>query len=222
MPIIQSTADGSHTLFLPEMDEHYHSVNGAIQESKHVYIDAGLNQCPKETVHVLELGFGTGLNAFLTALEAAKSNRKVFYTTIEKFPLPDEIIDKLNYSDWDAALFQSLHRAEWETPVAIRPSFSLHKIQADFLSVDFPEFYDVVYYDAFAPDKQPEVWSQELFDKIYAKMNPNGIMTTYCAKGEIRRRMQKSGFSIERISGPPGKREMLRALKTVSLVHCQE
>jgi tRNA U34 5-methylaminomethyl-2-thiouridine-forming methyltransferase MnmC len=211
MPIIQSTADGSHTLFLPEIDEHYHSINGAIQESQHVYIAAGLNQCSKDTVCVLELGFGTGLNALLTALEAVKSNRKVVYTAIEKFPLPGEIIHQLNYSELNPTLFQSLHQAEWETPVVINASFILHKIQADFLSVDFPGTYDVVYYDAFAPDKQPEVWTQELFDKIYLKMNPDGILTTYCAKGAIRRMMQQSGFSVERIPGPLGKREMLRA-----------
>jgi tRNA U34 5-methylaminomethyl-2-thiouridine-forming methyltransferase MnmC len=137
----------------------------------------------------------------------------VVYTTIEKFPLPDEIIQQLNYSDFNSTLFQSLHQAEWGTPVSINASFTLHKIQADFLSLDFPGTYDVVYYDAFAPDKQPEAWTQELFDKIYAKMNFGGILTTYCAKGAIRRMMQKSGFSVERIPGPPGKREMLRACK---------
>ncbi|MDR1632940.1 MAG: tRNA (5-methylaminomethyl-2-thiouridine)(34)-methyltransferase MnmD [Dysgonamonadaceae bacterium] len=205
---IQTTADGSPTLFLPEMDEHYHSVNGAIRESKHVYIEAGFKQCRKSEIHVLEMGFGTGLNVLLTALEAENQKIKVFYTGLEKFPLPAEITDRLNYSE--TSLFQAIHQAEWGKSEPVTPYFHLKKIQTGFNDFNFPGKYDIVYYDAFAPDKQPGVWSSELFDKIFSAMNPGGIITTYCAKGSIRRMMQQAGFTVERIPGPLGKREMLR------------
>jgi len=213
--IVETTADGSHTLFLPEMDEHYHSVNGAVQESNHVYIDAGFNQCQKEEIHVLELGFGTGLNALLTALQAEQRGIRIFYTSLEKFPLPQMITEQLNYSEANKTLYQTLLQTDWGIRIQVNPYFNLHKIQTDFNDFDFSGKYDVVYYDAFAPDKQPEVWSQKLFDAIYNGMNPEGILTTYCAKGNIRRMMQQAGFTVVRIPGPPGKREMLRARKVV-------
>jgi tRNA U34 5-methylaminomethyl-2-thiouridine-forming methyltransferase MnmC len=212
-PQIERTADGSHTLFLPELNEHYHSVNGAVQESMHVYIQAGFNQCRKSAVHVLEMGLGTGLNAFLTALEAEKRNLKVVYTALEKYPLTNEIVGQLNYSRRNSALFHQIHAAAWGESVPLTSSFTLHKINVDFNGHDYAENCDVVYYDAFAPDKQPEAWSQDLFDCLHAAMNPAGILTTYCAKGIIRRMMKQSGFAVERIPGPPGKREMLRARK---------
>ncbi|MDR0612018.1 MAG: tRNA (5-methylaminomethyl-2-thiouridine)(34)-methyltransferase MnmD [Dysgonamonadaceae bacterium] len=207
---IQLTADGSPTLFLPEMDEHYHSVNGAVRESQHVYIEAGFKQCRKSEIHVLEMGFGTGLNVLLTALEAENQKIKVFYTGLEKFPLPAKITDRLNYSE--TALFRAIHLAEWEKSVPVNPYLYLKKIRTDFRDFNFPDKYDVVYYDAFAPDKQPGVWSSELFDRIFSSMNRGGIITTYCAKGNVRRMMQQAGFAVERIPGPPGKREMLRAV----------
>jgi tRNA U34 5-methylaminomethyl-2-thiouridine-forming methyltransferase MnmC len=215
MLTIETTADGSPTLFVPELNEHYHSTNGAIQESRHVYIEAGFNHCPKQEVHVLEFGFGTGLNAFLTALEAEKRQINVHYTSLEKFPLSPEITAKLNYLESDKTLFRAIHQAEWEIPAQINPFFELRKIQTDFRDFTFPEVYDVVYYDAFAPDKQPEVWSQELFDKVFSSMKSGGILTTYCAKGSVRRMLQQAGFTVERIPGPPGKREMLRAYSIV-------
>ncbi|MDR0733249.1 MAG: tRNA (5-methylaminomethyl-2-thiouridine)(34)-methyltransferase MnmD [Dysgonamonadaceae bacterium] len=205
---IQTTADGSPTLFLPEMDEHYHSINGAIGESKHVYIEAGFKQCRKAEIHVLEMGFGTGLNVLLTALEAKNQKVKVFYTGLEKFPLPPEITDRLNYSE--TALFQSIHRAEWGKFEPVSPYLHLKKIKTDFKDFNFPDRYDIVYYDAFAPNKQPDAWSPELFGKIFSAMNRGGIITTYCAKGSVRRMMQQAGFTVERMPGPPGKRETLR------------
>jgi tRNA U34 5-methylaminomethyl-2-thiouridine-forming methyltransferase MnmC len=207
------TADGSPTLFLPGMDEHYHSTNGAIQESRHVYINSAFNRCFLDSISVLEMGFGTGLNAFLTALESEKRKVKVNYTTLEKYPLPSEIIKTLNYSDEKGDLFRKIHSSEWEKPTEITPFFLLNKIQIDFNDFDFSGQYDVVYYDAFAPDKQAEVWSQGLFNKLYSSMKWGGILTTYCAKGNIRRMMQQAGFMVERIPGPPGKREMLNAIK---------
>jgi tRNA U34 5-methylaminomethyl-2-thiouridine-forming methyltransferase MnmC len=208
---LEQTADGSHTLFVPSLDEHYHSTNGALQESRHVYIEAGLNRCTRPEIRVLEMGFGTGVNALLTALEADRRQVSVHYTALEKFPLPKSLTEKLNYADLDADLFRRLHAAAWERPERLTPYFTLQKIQTDFNDYAYPGPYDVVYYDAFAPDKQAEVWSPAIFERIRAAMNPGGILTTYCAKGSIRRRMQQAGFQVERIPGPPGKREMLRA-----------
>ncbi|MDR1403863.1 MAG: tRNA (5-methylaminomethyl-2-thiouridine)(34)-methyltransferase MnmD [Tannerellaceae bacterium] len=214
---LQVTADGSHTLFIPEMDEHYHSVNGAIQESSHVFIQAGLQQLMKTNARILEIGFGTGLNAFLTLLN---TNIPVEYYTIELYPLPLDMIRSLNYGKMicpeKEELFFALHIAPWNTPVKITDRFTLHKIQGDSNTCTLPENIDLVYFDAFAPDKQPEMWNQAIFNKLYQSMINNGILTTYCAKGSVRRMMQEAGYSIERISGPPGKREMLRATKSYS------
>jgi len=218
--ILETTADGSLTLYVPELNEHYHSTNGAIQESLHVYLEAGLSHyiqsndiIPQKEIQILELGFGTGLNAFLTALETGKQKQKIRYTALEKYPLPSEITNLLNYSAINPSLFQHIHQSEWGTPVSITPDFTLLKLEIDFVEFDFSSRYDVVYYDAFAPDKQPEVWSQKLFDKIFSAMNPDGVLTTYCAKGNVRRMMQQAGFTVERIPGASGKREMLRANK---------
>jgi len=182
-----------------------------------VYIEAGLNhyihssngKCKE--IQVLEFGFGAGLNVFLTALEAEKQKISIHYTALEKFPLTQDITNQLNYSTLDRSLFQHIHQSDWGNPVPITPFFTLRKLSLDFAAFDFPSCYDVVYYDAFAPDKQPEVWSQELFDKLFSAMSRGGILTTYCAKGSVRRMMQQAGFRVERIPGASGKREMLRA-----------
>jgi tRNA U34 5-methylaminomethyl-2-thiouridine-forming methyltransferase MnmC len=211
---LETTADGSPTLYVPDLDEHYHSMNGAIQESQHVYLASGLlhfiHKKQQPEINVLEFGFGTGLNAFLTALEAEKQKIIIHYTALEKYPLSQEMINKLNYSSEDQRLFQLLHQSGWGNPVSISSYFTLQKVAIDFIDFDFSNQYDVVYYDAFAPDKQPEVWSQELFEKLFSSMNSGGILTTYCAKGSIRRMMQQAGFTVERIPGALGKREMLR------------
>jgi len=219
--ILKTTGDGSFTLYVPDLDEHYHSMNGAVQESQHVYIAVGLshyirtnytiNKGLHTEIKVLEFGFGTGLNAYLTALEAEKQKIKIRYVAIEKSPLPQEITSQLNYSPENPLLFQEMHQSGWGIPVSIKPYFILQKLAIDFYAFDFPDRYDVVYYDAFAPDKQPEVWSHKLFNKLFSSMNPGGILTTYCAKGNIRRMMQEAGFTVERIPGAAGKREMLRA-----------
>ena len=229
---IELTADGSHTLFVPSMDEHYHSVNGAKTEAEHIYINYGLRESCASTLHVLEIGFGTGLNAFLTLIEAQKLQKKTIYTSLELYPLPLEKVQKLNYPDVIypefASLYYNLHRVIWNEPCEITPDFSLLKVNIDFTHIAHPDesakwslgksgnqlvSYNVVYFDAFAPEKQPEMWNQELFDAIYASMSHNGILTTYCAKGVIRRMLQSSGFTVERLPGPPGKREVLRATK---------
>lgn len=216
--LIEKTSDGSGTLYLPELDEHYHSIKGARTESLHVYIHTAFNFCTLREVRVLEIGFGTGLNAFLTWQQAKENGRRVFYTSLELYPLKWDTVDKLRYTDFmtreEAVCFQKLHFLPWDYPSPVSPGYTLFKVQADFRDYALPEFYDVVYYDAFAPDKQPELWEEELFLRIFRQLSPGGILATYCAKGEIRRRLQRAGFSVERLPGPPGgKREILRASK---------
>jgi len=223
-PKLELTADGSHTLFIPEMDEHYHSVNGAIQESTHVFIETGLHHITSQKINVFEVGFGTGLNAFLTLLDTRLSQKEIHYTSLEAYPLAGSITSKLNYSDkyntQIQALFRKLHEAEWEKEVQIISSFFLTKLEADFPTFDFSVIkqpVDLIYFDAFAPDKQPDMWSQQLFDKLYEVTAMNGVLVTYCAKGVVRRMMQQAGYTVERLPGPPGKREMLRAIRVTGI-----
>ena len=200
---LQRTADGSHTLFIPEMDEHYHSVNGALQESRHVFIEAGLHRQTKKDITVFEVGFGTGLNAFLTLLDAEESDRAVNYYSIELYPLEPALVQALNYGEMvcpeKESLFRALHAAAWNEAAAITERFTLYKIQGDSNTCDLPDGIDLVYFDAFAPDKQPEMWNQEIFDRLYAHMAEGGILTTYCAKGVVRRMMQKAGYSVREL-----------------------
>ena len=215
--IIEKTEDGSATLFVPELNEHYHSVKGARTESQHIFIDMGLKASAAPQPHVLEIGFGTGLNAFLTLLDAEVHQRKIHYYSVELYPLDMDVIESLNYGEMICAgrkdVFQALHQAEWNVAVQVTDFFGLHKIQGDSNTCALPDRIDLVYFDAFAPDKQPEMWNQEIFNRLYARMTGGGVLTTYCAKGVVRRMMKEAGYSVERIPGPPGKREMLRAIK---------
>lgn len=211
---LQVTADGSHTLFVPAMEEHYHSVNGAVQESMHVFIDAGLRRVEKEEIRLLEIGFGTGLNAFLTLRERERAGiRAITYFSVELYPLEGAYTDALNYGEvaWPErkALFDALHRAPWDRPAEITEGFVLHKMAGDSRVLPLPSAIDLIYFDAFAPEKQPEMWTPEFFGKLYALAAPGGILVTYCAKGEVRRGLQQAGFRMERLPGPPGKRHML-------------
>lgn len=215
---ITFTEDGSHTLFVPELQEHYHSTHGAVQESHHVYIEAGLKQCEKEEIHVLEIGFGTGLNALLTLLEAKQTGKKIYYTTLERYPIIWENARNLNYAEILSGKqdFEQIHQAEWQKSIEITPFFSIKKRNIDCSKPEnllFENTFDVIYFDAFAPEKQPEMWTQAIFDTLYRCSNTNSILTTYCAKGNVRRMMQTAGFRVERLPGAPGKREMLRARK---------
>lgn len=211
---LEMTADGSHTLFVPAMDEHYHSVNGAVQESLHVFIEAGLRRIGKPEVRILEIGFGTGLNAFLTLRERQQAGiRAVTYYSVERYPLERAVTDALNYGArvWPERqeLFAALHAAPWNAPAEIAEGFVLHKIEGDARDCELPADIDLVYFDAFAPDKQPEMWTPELFRRLAARMAPGGILVTYCAKGEVRRGFVAAGFQMERLPGPPGKRHIL-------------
>lgn len=218
---IESTADGSHTLFVPSLNEHYHSVNGAKQESNHIYINAGLLHSSKDRIKVLEIGFGTGLNAFLSLLVSRITTKNIDYTGLELYPLSMEVVNQLNYvEDYkpeDKQYFNQLHTCEWNQRNRVTPTFYLTKIQTDFsklsLPIDFNKPFDVIYFDAFAPEKQPEMWSQAIFNFLYTLTNKDGILTTYCAKGVVRRMLLEAGYKVERLSGPPGKREILRATK---------
>ena len=214
---IQTTDDGSQTLFVPQMDEHYHSVKGALTESLHIFIRTGLNESKATEPRVLEVGFGTGLNAFLTLAEAEKG-RTVHFTSLEKYPLPNDIIEKMEYTRFvDSSLalyYKAIHQAPWNTWHQVMPHFHLRKMETDLTSLVIKEKYDVVYFDAFAPEKQPEMWTPEIIGKIYDCLTPNGIFVTYCAKGVVRRMLQSAGFTVERLPGPPGgKREILRGIK---------
>ncbi len=214
---IEITADGSATIYVPHLDEHYHSVKGALTESIHIFRDcaflhhANLGEQP---LRVLEIGFGTGLNATVTAMVANQS-RKAHYISLELYPVDIEMISKLNYNNLiNGELLMALHEAEWDVQQSITPYFTLEKRICDFTKSPLPQNIDVVYFDAFAPEKQPEMWSEDLLARIYASMSTGGVLTTYCAKGEIRRRLQRVGFVVERLQGPPGgKREILRATK---------
>lgn len=212
------TNDGSQTLYVPGLNEHYHSIHGAITESLHVFVHAGFREVDKDVVNVFEMGFGTGLNACLTCHEAMQNNKRVVYHAVEKYPLGKPEHEKLNYfSRVDPPLqklFLKMHQAPWEEEVAITPSFRLQKIEADILSFNKTgPGYDMVYFDAFAPDVQPGLWEPHVFIKIYSMMLPGGVLSTYSSKGTVKRALAEAGFDVEKIPGPPGKREMIRAKK---------
>lgn len=216
---LEQTADGSFTLYVPELDEHYHSVKGALTESQHIFIDMGLKHSQTTNPYILEIGLGTGLNCFLTYLASKETGQTIHYTGIERFPLPQEVIDQLDYATLigkgEKEVYQAIHQSAWNREVPISPHFTLHKIEGDFTQHPFQGKYDLIYFDAFAPEKQPEMWEQPLFDMLYELLNQGGILTTYCAKGVVRRMLQAAGFMVERLPGPPGgKREILRATKT--------
>jgi tRNA U34 5-methylaminomethyl-2-thiouridine-forming methyltransferase MnmC len=215
---LEQTADGSYTLYVPELDEHYHSVKGALTESQHIFIDMGLKHSPVLAPRILEIGLGTGLNCFLTYLTSEETGREIHYTGIERYPLTEDVVRKLDYPSLigkgHEEDYYAIHQSPWGKDVALSPSFTLHKIEGDFTQYAFQEKYDIIYFDAFAPEKQPEMWEQSLFDNLYKVLNDGGILTTYCAKGVVRRMLQAAGFTVERLPGPPGgKREILRATK---------
>jgi tRNA U34 5-methylaminomethyl-2-thiouridine-forming methyltransferase MnmC len=215
--IIQ-TSDGSHSLYLKDKDETYHSKHGAIQESQHVFIGAGLKPfiaAGLQEIRILEVGFGTGLNALLTLLEAEKAETKIDYTSLEAFPLGAAITGQLNYgTELNAPLeFEKIHAAPWGEKVAITAHFSLTKIHIPLEAFSTTDKFNLIYFDAFAPAVQPELWAEEVFHKIFEAMTSGGILVTYCSKGDVRRAMIAAGFQAEKVPGPPGKREMLRATK---------
>jgi tRNA U34 5-methylaminomethyl-2-thiouridine-forming methyltransferase MnmC len=216
------TNDGSSSIAIPEMNVTYHSQHGAIRESMHVFIQAGLHyawqQINTGPIALLEMGFGTGLNALLTMIEAGNQQKSVYYEAIELFPLVEEEFMPLGYCSALGvpemeSLFQTLHATEWDKEVQITPGFRLKKTCLDLLLVKAERKFDLVYFDAFAPSAQPELWTKEIFDKLYTLLAPRGIVVTYCSKGSVRRALGAAGFMVEKLPGPPGKREIVRALR---------
>jgi tRNA U34 5-methylaminomethyl-2-thiouridine-forming methyltransferase MnmC len=216
---IRQTKDGSTTLFVPELNEHYHSINGALQESLHVFIRAGLEHVlqVQSRVRLLEVGFGTGLNALLTLQHVLSHRARVAYDTLEKYPLSWELIGAMHFEKFilNPELLDylpQLHQAPWEQVVALLPEFALKKQQAALETQVLPaSYYHLIYFDAFAPEKQPELWTDEIFRKLYGALLPGGILVSYCAKGSFKRSLKAAGFLLEALPGPAGKREMTRA-----------
>ena len=211
------TSDGSHTLYVPELDEHYHSVHGAVQESMFIFIKNGFDFCSASPLNILEVGFGTGLNALLSAIKSKTGNREVNYTSLEKFPLEDSVVNSLNHykfaGEEGKEIFHLIHSASWNERVKICTNFYLKKIETDFTKAQLSGAYDLIYFDAFGPDKQPEMWTAEIFRSIAAVTNDSGVLVTYSAKGEVKRNLRACGFAVTLLPGPPGKRQMIRAIK---------
>ena len=216
-PELIISEDGSHTLRVNELKEHYHSHKGALSESMHVFIDHGFKAVSVAgELRILEVGFGTGLNALLTVLHA--EGKPVYYHALEPFPLDKDLIESLNYPDQlehsDARqVFQSLHDAPWEQAIQVTHRFVLQKLSIPMQKYRSNVKYHLVYYDAFAPHAQPELWEPDIWKHVYGMLQPGGVLVTYCAKGQVKRDMRAAGFEVERLPGPPGKREMTRAIR---------
>lgn len=215
------TGDGSHSVRSQQFGVSYHSRHGAITEAYHVFINAALRfkAVIQKQVNILEIGFGTGLNAYVTLLEGTKRNLEINYTAIEAFPISLEQANALNYPEQlepnTENQFIKLHQTDWAVKTPITDNFMLEKLQMKFEDLDFENQFDIIYFDAFAPDAQPELWNEPMLECMFRCLKPEGIMTTYCAKGVVKRTMKKVGFLVEALPGPPGKREMTRASKII-------
>ena len=216
--MIQISNDGSHTIVSEKFNVTYHSMHGAVTESKVVFIDSGLKhlqEIGKTKITVFEMGFGTGLNAFMTALWAEKHQVDVAYTGVEAFPISKDQYHQLNYADLlgNSDLFLNIHTAQWHHKTSIAPFFNLLKLETTLQEFEPETLFDIIFYDAFGPGAQPELWDADIMDKMYQMLSPGGLLVTYCAQGQFRRNLKHAGFIVEKIPGPPGKREMTRALK---------
>lgn len=225
------TGDGSYTLHIPEWDEQYHSKHGALAEALHVFIKEGLQFWPTKNstseLSILEIGFGTGLNCMLTYLEAKQTDFSIDYTGVEAFPLSLQEAESLQYPSVLSefypdkvighseieSVFSKIHQTLWEEGVKISEQFHLTKQKKSFSEINDEAKFNLIYFDAFGIRVQPELWTEAIFEKMFKALKPNGVLVTYAANGNARRAMQNVGFSVERLPGPPGKREMLRATK---------
>ncbi|PKB15383.1 tRNA U34 5-methylaminomethyl-2-thiouridine-forming methyltransferase MnmC [Flavobacterium sp. 5] len=212
------TSDGSTTIHIKEWDECYHSKHGAIQEAKHVFIKNGLALFPNQKVSILEIGFGTGLNAFITFLESKGLNQTIDYVGVEAFPISEEELQSMNYPEELNALdskniFDKMHSENWGEKFELSENFSLTKRKQFFEEIDDIEKFDLIYFDAFGYRVQPELWSVAVFERMFKSLKENSVLVTYAARGVIKRNMIEVGFTVEKLAGPPGKREMFRAKK---------
>ncbi len=208
-----TTKDQSFTLFSDLYQEHYHSVNGAVSESNHIYIDAGLRSLNHRNIRIFEMGLGTGLNAYLTAVYAENQGIEVEYVAVEKHPLEvDDFLQTVPKMERHE-LFTRIHQSDWGNKVQINKQMSLLKEVCDMTEYQHQNQYHLVYYDAFSPDTQPELWTKEIFKSLYDAMFKGGVLVTYSVKGDVKRALKAAGFSIEKLPGPAGKREILRARK---------
>lgn len=216
---IRLTEDGSKTIYLPELDENYHSTHGALQEARHVFIQHGFHFIDKAEFTILEIGFGTGLNALLTAIECEKSGKKVTYHGLEAFPVETEILDAMDYANaiQDAnaqQLYDKIHQFPFGEFHNINSTFDLLKIEEKLEQFEpLDNHFDLIYFDAFGPRAQADMWQISHFQKLYNALKPGGVLVTYCAKGQVKRDLKSVGFSLEALPGPPGKREMTRGIK---------
>jgi tRNA U34 5-methylaminomethyl-2-thiouridine-forming methyltransferase MnmC len=217
------TKDGSHTVVIENKQVTYHSMHGAIAESQQVFIEAGLRSLKPDDkqVSIFEMGFGTGLNALLTILESQKTHQNIYYHATELYPLEDLIWRELNFptelmEENADLLFNQIHLCEWNINCQVANNFTLHKSRSNLITLTYNRRYDVIYFDAFAPSAQPELWTEEIFRKMFEILKSGGILVTYCSKGSVRRAMQAVGFVVEKLPGPPGKREIVRAVKVRS------
>ncbi|MEQ8470155.1 MAG: tRNA (5-methylaminomethyl-2-thiouridine)(34)-methyltransferase MnmD [Marinoscillum sp.] len=214
-----TTQDGSHSLLREDMNETYHSFHGALGESKYVFIEQGLEylvETKKLTeISVLEVGFGTGLNAYLSAICAQNHQVKINYHTLEPYPVPEELYARFNFAETDKlkALLQQLHQVEWGQPIQVSSFFNFQKYQVTLEEFESKELFDVIFFDAFAPSKQAEVWQLSNIQKCFDSLNKEGILTTYCAQGQFKRNLKSAGFEIETLKGAQGKKEMVRGIK---------
>jgi tRNA U34 5-methylaminomethyl-2-thiouridine-forming methyltransferase MnmC len=216
------TGDGSHSIEVPDRDVTYHSIHGAVQESRHVFIEAGLHACAglerPGGLRIFEMAFGTGLNALLTLIESEKQKQNIYYETIELYPLKPDEVKLLNYCsilgrDDLQETFERFHDCEWEKEISIPSNFVFKKTKTNLLTFQSSESFELIFFDAFAPNAQPELWTEEIFKKMFSALKEKGALITYSSKGTVRRAMQSAGFVVEKIPGPPGKREITRALK---------
>ena len=211
-----NTYDGSNSLKNLIINDSYHSKYGAINESKHIFINNGLKRISKKKIRVLEIGFGTGLNALLTQLYCDKKKQNIIYHTIDNLPLKKDTYSSLNYCDQlkiDKDIFLKIHNSLWENEIKLSNFFVLKKINCDFTKKLFNEKYDLIYFDAFSPSKQPEMWVLDNFKKLYNCLNRNGVLITYSSKGDVKRTIKEVGFNVFSVEGPTGKREITLACK---------
>jgi len=217
---IIETKDGSPTLFSKQFNQTYHSINGAHAESMHIFIKNGLEWylehnsiSENRIISIFEMGFGTGLNCYLSAKYAQENNITISYSTIEKYPINSLHIEKISNKINDSTLFLAMHQCAWKSQIQLNPFFNLKKINEDIMDYIFKTPIDIIFYDAFSPNSQPDLWSESLFEKLYESLNYKGILTTYCAKGQVKRNFKKVGFEVLSLPGPIGKREMTLCIK---------